>query len=235
MDKRIKLKVLLVEDEHWARKLMIQHIKSRPDLTLSSQVNDGREALKDIRAKTYDLVFLDINLPSLSGFEIIKRLKKSPYIIFTTVSKKHALDAYDVGAVDYLVKPIDKNRFNAAVDKAIQFINGKSPRNPERPKNPELEEKIREEKKKEYLFSALQEQFGLTYQETSICLKIYEGLDREQLMKYFVIKPVTLKFHLKSIYAKTIEYSGNMSITTHGKLQLLTTYLYKLSKQINKK
>ncbi|MDY6935248.1 MAG: LytTR family DNA-binding domain-containing protein [Spirochaetota bacterium] len=119
------ISVVLAEDEQPARELLIKYILDRPELTLEDIARNGEEALELLSSKWYDLLFLDINLPILSGIEVIERLDYSPYVIFTTAYDKYAIKAFDIGAIDYLLKPFDKKRFNQAVDKAISIIKDK--------------------------------------------------------------------------------------------------------------
>lgn len=118
--------VLLVEDEMMSRDLLADYISSRNDLNLRGIAKNGPDALEKLKENEYDLVFMDIELPVMSGIEVLEQLDRIPYLIFITVSKKYALKAFEMGAIDYLHKPITRERFNQAVDRALSFIGKKS-------------------------------------------------------------------------------------------------------------
>ena len=115
--------VLIIEDELPARELLIEFLLHRPELKLDGIAKNGDEALQKLIENDYDIIFLDISLPAMSGIEILERLDFKPNVIFTTAFDKYALRAFDLGAVDYLLKPFTFKRFNQAVDKVILSIN----------------------------------------------------------------------------------------------------------------
>jgi len=116
------LSVILVEDEIQSRDLLIDYISSRPDLSLRGIAKDGAEALEKISSENFDLVFLDIDLPIMSGLEVLEKLERIPYIIFITAIGSHALKAFELGALDYLKKPITRERFTQSLDRAVTRI-----------------------------------------------------------------------------------------------------------------
>ena len=113
-------KVLIVDDEPLARRGVRARLKSFSDFTVLEDCEDGFAALNAIRRHAPDLVFLDVQMPGLSGFEMLKRLPKSrrPFIIFLTAYEQFALRAFEEHALDYLLKPIDAERFAEAVERA---------------------------------------------------------------------------------------------------------------------
>jgi two-component system, LytTR family, response regulator len=113
------IKVLVVDDESPARKRVKSLIRDESDLELVGESGDGVDALAKIKALHPDLVFLDIKLPGMSGLELSRMLQgdDSPYIIFTTAYGQYAIDAFNVDACDYLMKPFDETRFREAVEK----------------------------------------------------------------------------------------------------------------------
>jgi two-component system response regulator LytT len=117
------LSVLLVEDELESRDLLSQYITSTPELSLTGIAKTGSEALEKLQSESFDIVFLDIHLPVMSGLEVVEKMQdRLPYLIFITVSRQYALEAFDLGAVDYLHKPISRERFQKSVDKVTSFI-----------------------------------------------------------------------------------------------------------------
>ena len=112
-----KFNCIIVEDERLASELLEDYIKDIPFLALKHTCSDAFKALEILHKESIDVIFLDINLPKLKGLDFIKTLKKSPQIIITTAHREFALDGYELNVVDYLLKPIDFNRFLMAVNK----------------------------------------------------------------------------------------------------------------------
>ena len=113
-------KVLIADDEKAGRQLIKEYLQGFPDLILISEVNNGVDAVKEINKFKPDLVFLDIQMPGLTGFEVLTRLEEIPNIIFSTAYDKYALQAFEVHAIDYLLKPYTKERFTKAIEKLNQ-------------------------------------------------------------------------------------------------------------------
>lgn len=123
------IKVLVVDDEPLARKRLTNLITHETDLALVGESGDGVDALAKIEALGPELLFLDIKMPGMSGLELGRSLRseKPPYIIFTTAYTQYAVDAFSVDAVDYLLKPFDRERFHHAVDKARERLKDPTP------------------------------------------------------------------------------------------------------------
>ena len=124
------LKVLIVEDMIDARDLLCHYSEAHPNLSVTAVARTGEEALNLIHHGSFDLVLLDINLPILSGIEVVERLDQLPYIIFTTAYDSYAMRAFEIGAIDYLLKPIDRERFDRAIDRALKFKEGEEKSSP---------------------------------------------------------------------------------------------------------
>ncbi len=108
-------KVIIVDDEAPGRKLIREYLKDYPDLIIIAEANNGVDAVKEINKFKPDLVFLDIQMPGLTGFEVLTHLDELPQIIFSTAYDEYALKAFEVHAVDYLLKPYTKERFEKAI------------------------------------------------------------------------------------------------------------------------
>ncbi len=119
-----KYKVIIVEDEKPARDLIKYYLKEIEDLELVEECSDGFEGAKAIARHRPSIVFLDIQMPRINGFEMLELIDKEaiPLVIFTTAYDTYALKAFDNGAVDYVLKPIDKERLLKAVNKALNLI-----------------------------------------------------------------------------------------------------------------
>ena len=117
----IKLKTIVVDDEALARKLVLSCLKDLPEIEVLKECTNGREAIDAVLALEPDLMVLDISMPGLNGFEVIKKIQPEllPMVIFCTAYERYALDAFDVHAVDYIVKPLDEQRLHLAVKRAL--------------------------------------------------------------------------------------------------------------------
>ena len=117
-------KVLIVDDEPLARRGIKARLKSFPDFTVVEDCEDGVAAISAIKRHRPDLVFLDVQMPGLDGFGVLQRLPKTrrPVIIFLTAYDQYALRAFEVRALDYLLKPIDTERFRKAMEHARRQI-----------------------------------------------------------------------------------------------------------------
>jgi two-component system LytT family response regulator len=113
---------LIVDDESLAREIVRRYASDFEILNIVAECSDGFDALRQIQAHKPDLVFLDIQMPKLDGFELLEVLDYSPAIIFTTAYDQFAIKAFEMNAVDYLLKPFSKERFESAVQKALHRI-----------------------------------------------------------------------------------------------------------------
>lgn len=112
------MRVVIVEDEQPARDLLMKYLEVEKDVEIVDQCADGFSAAVAINKEKPDLVLLDIQLPKLNGFEMLEVLDHSPLIIFTTAYDEYAIKAFEQNAVDYLLKPFSRDRFQAALCKA---------------------------------------------------------------------------------------------------------------------
>lgn len=118
------LTVLVVDDEPLVRERMVQLLNARDDIRVVGTAADGREALEEILRTTPDLVFLDIQMPELTGFQVLAALadEHRPEIVFVTAYDEFALDAFEVNAVDYILKPIRPDRLEEAVERVFARV-----------------------------------------------------------------------------------------------------------------
>lgn len=113
---------LIVDDEPLARNLLSEYVRKIPYLKLQGTCSNPLEALELLRNHPVDLLFLDIQMPEITGITLLKTLHKKPLVILTTAYSEYALESYELDVVDYLLKPITFERFLRAVDKASQRI-----------------------------------------------------------------------------------------------------------------
>ena len=114
------IRTILIDDEPLARVILRDYIKEFPQLEVVAECSDGFEAIKAINELQPDLIFLDIQMPKISGFELLEVLDDPPAIIFTTAFEEYALKAFEKHAVDYLLKPISKARFTTSMEKFLE-------------------------------------------------------------------------------------------------------------------
>lgn len=125
------MKVLIADDEPMARERLRALLADHPDLRLVGEAADGREALDACAEHMPDIVLLDIAMPGIDGLEAARHLatfEPRPAVVFCTAYDEHALSAFDAAAVDYLVKPVRRERLAAALDRARTFVAGRAPR-----------------------------------------------------------------------------------------------------------
>lgn len=117
-----KYSCIIVEDEPLAAEVLTDYIRQTPFLELKGICSDAIYALELLQRQPIDLIFLDIHLPKLRGYDFIRTLKNQPQIIITTAYREYALEGYELNVVDYLLKPINFNRFLAAINKVRKNI-----------------------------------------------------------------------------------------------------------------
>ncbi|NJN26237.1 MAG: response regulator transcription factor [Cyclobacteriaceae bacterium] len=122
----MKYSCLIVDDEQLARLLMQDYVSKVPHLELRGLCKNPLEAMAVLQSETIDIMFLDIQMPELTGVEFLRTLKTKPAIIFTTAYSEYALEGYQLDVTDYLVKPFPFERFAKAVNKAIEVIDLKN-------------------------------------------------------------------------------------------------------------
>jgi len=121
-----RCKCIIVEDEPLAQNILKKYIADHPSLELVATCTDALEAQLILNKQSIHLIFLDINLPKLSGINFLKSLLQSPLIIFTTAYPEFAVEGFELNAVDYLLKPFSFERFLKAVNKVIEKLNNSS-------------------------------------------------------------------------------------------------------------
>lgn len=111
------IKTLLIDDEPLARSIVSEYLQAWPEFSIVQECGDGFEGIKAITQHTPDLIFLDIQMPKINGFEMLELVENAPAIIFTTAFEEYAIRAFETHAVDYLLKPFSQDRFNKAIHK----------------------------------------------------------------------------------------------------------------------
>ena len=117
----MKKTALIIDDERLARNELRKLLASHPEIEVLGEASNADEGLKLIRELSPDVIFLDIQMPAKTGFELLQELDRSPEVIFTTAHDEYAIRAFEVNAFDYLLKPIDPKRLSDAVQKLIML------------------------------------------------------------------------------------------------------------------
>jgi two-component system LytT family response regulator len=125
----MKVRTIVVDDEPLARDRLIQLLRAEQDIEVIGEAANGREAIQLIRKERPALVFLDVQMPELDGFGVLAELSEEerPAVVFVTAYDKFALKAFDVHAIDYLLKPFDKERFQTALHRALDHLSRQKP------------------------------------------------------------------------------------------------------------
>jgi DNA-binding LytR/AlgR family response regulator len=118
----MEINCLIVDDEVLAQNIIEKYIATIPTLKLAGKCDNAIEAISFLHNNSIDLLFLDLNMPELSGLEMLKTLSNPPKVILTTAYSEYALESYEYGIVDYLLKPIKLERFIKAVNKAVALL-----------------------------------------------------------------------------------------------------------------
>ena len=124
MNEQTKIRAILVDDEELARQVLRELISSHPEIEIIAECANGFEAVKAVTELKPDLLFLDIQMPKLDGFEVLELVGTDMAIVFATAYDEYALKAFDVHAVDYLLKPFGADRFEKALEHARERIGG---------------------------------------------------------------------------------------------------------------
>ncbi len=121
-----KIRVVTVDDEDLARQVLREFLSLHPEIEIAGECANGFEAVKIVAEAKPDLVFLDIQMPKLDGFEVLDLIGKDAAVVFVTAHDAYAIRAFEVHAIDYLLKPVARDRFEAALDRAKERLNGKT-------------------------------------------------------------------------------------------------------------
>jgi len=111
------MKVVIIDDEPLARSIVKEYLQKHPEFELMQECNDGFEGIKAIQQHQPDLIFLDIQMPKINGFEMLELIDQPPAVIFATAFDEYAIKAFEAHAIDYLLKPFNQERFDKAIKK----------------------------------------------------------------------------------------------------------------------
>ncbi|MGA8871004.1 MAG: response regulator, partial [Candidatus Acidiferrales bacterium] len=129
VDTKAKIRAVIVDDEELARQILREFLSLHPEIDLVAECANGFEAVKAVAEMKPDLVFLDIQMPKLDGFEVLELIGNETAVVFVTAHDNFAIRAFEVHAVDYLMKPVGASRFEAALKRAKERLESKAPSN----------------------------------------------------------------------------------------------------------
>ena len=115
------LRSIIIDDEYLARQRLEKLLDSFDEINVISTCRNGKGAIESVELKEPDLIFLDIQMPDMDGFTVLSKLKQKPYVIFTTAYDQFALKAFEINAVDYLLKPFDEERLKIAIKRILEL------------------------------------------------------------------------------------------------------------------
>jgi two-component system, LytTR family, response regulator len=110
---------IIIDDEKLARELLLEYVQQMPNLQVIGECGKGKEAVEAIDRLKPDLIFLDVQMPGMNGFDVLDEITHDPYVIFCTAYDQYAIKAFEKNVVDYILKPLDQERFKLGVERAI--------------------------------------------------------------------------------------------------------------------
>jgi len=113
----MSIRVVMADDEELARRVLREHLSTEPDIEIAAECSNGFEAVKAVNELNPDLVFLDVQMPKLDGFEVVELIESNAAVVFVTAYDQYAMRAFDAAAVDYLLKPYSAERFHASIER----------------------------------------------------------------------------------------------------------------------
>ncbi len=118
----MKIDCIIIDDEKLARELLIEFLEPYTEIEIVAECSNGKDAVEKINELKPHLIFLDVQMPGMDGFDVLENLSHKPFVIFTTAYDQYAIKAFDKSAIDYLLKPLDEDRFRLAVERASERI-----------------------------------------------------------------------------------------------------------------
>ncbi len=237
-----KINCLIIDDEPYAQEIIEKHAEKVPYLHILKKSNNAIEGLKDIQELRPDLVFMDIQMPEMTGLELIRILHNhKPYIIITTASPDHALEGFDLEVTDYLLKPISFDRFLKAVNKIYGYISISREKinitAEEKTKNSHfwvkengkmvhlsVDDVLMVKGLKDYIQIFLKERKIITYQTMKRIMEILQEDDFMRVSRSYIVRKTAIK-----------AINGNILETTVGEEEVMigSTYRETIKNEIN--
>ncbi len=209
----MKYRCLVIEDNLLERDLLVMQLRKIDTVSLVKELSDGIEAIPYLKSHSIDIVYSDIDMPDLSGIELLKTLKHPPVFIFISAHPEHAAESFNLDVIDYIVKPVKLDRLLKATDKAIEYIAAKKALTTEQPvksiSGNNITEVVRTIDAQEYIF--------IKEKNIHIKLNMADILYIESLGDFSKIITTQQKTHLILVGLKNLEKQlpGNLFIRVH--------------------
>jgi two-component system LytT family response regulator len=189
----MKTKVVIIDDESPARDVIKSYLADFPETEVAAEASNGFDGVKAIQEHQPDLLFLDIQMPKISGFEMLELLEEPPVIIFSTAYDQYALKAFEKSAADYLLKPYSRERFREAVSRALLFVRDRSKQHDvvkgiarHRDAQPEFLERVVVKQGAQIFVIPVDKLLWLEAQDDYVMLHLKDGeFLKQKTMKYF--------------------------------------------------
>jgi two-component system LytT family response regulator len=213
-----KIKVVIVDDERLSREELKRALKVYEDFVLIGEAENADDAKDMIEAKMPDLIFLDIQMPEKSGFDLLESLDNVPAVLFTTAYNQYAVQAFEVNALDYLMKPIREERFEKAIEKIRNTINLKSSLNNSETKDRKIFIKDGEKR----FFIQLDEIYLIESLEnyTRLFFQGKKALQRRSLRQWEEMLDENIFFRINRTEIVNITYIQEVNTTMSGRLEV---------------
>ena len=193
------IKAVLIDDEPLARSIVVEYLQAFPEIEIAQECNDGFEGVKAIAQHKPDLIFLDIQMPKINGFEMLELIEQPPAVIFTTAFDEYAIKAFESHAVDYLLKPFSKDRFEKAIQK---WLTQRSHHDPKEKTNALLHEDVRQPEERNRIVVREGTNIRIIPVHEIQYIEAYDDY-----VKIFTPKEMFLKKKTMSFYEKTLDES----------------------------
>jgi two-component system LytT family response regulator len=189
------IKVVLIDDEPLARSIVAEYLQTYPEMSIIQQCNDGFEGVKAIAQHKPDLVFLDIQMPKINGFEMLELVEHPPAVIFTTAFDEFAIKAFESHAIDYLLKPFSKDRF----DKAVQKWLGQRTHEEAKNKTDLLRDEVRQPEERNRVVVKEGGNIRIIPVHDILYIEAYDDYVKIYTQKEMFLKKKTMSFYEKSL------------------------------------
>jgi two-component system LytT family response regulator len=190
------MNVILIDDEPLARSIVAEYLRDFTDLTVVQECNDGFEGVKAIAQHKPDLIFLDIQMPKINGFEMLELIEQPPAVIFTTAFDEYAIKAFEAHAIDYLLKPFSKDRFAKAVQKWLAHHNTSGTKSAT---NALINEEVRQPEERNRIVVKEGSNIRIIPVHEIVYLEAYDDYVKIFTAKEMLLKKKTMSFYEQSL------------------------------------
>jgi two-component system, LytTR family, response regulator len=191
------IRTILIDDEPLARMIVMEYLRSYPDIQMVQECNDGFEGVKAIAQHKPDLIFLDIQMPKINGFEMLELIEQPPAVIFTTAFDEYAIKAFEAHAIDYLLKPFSKERF----DKAMQKWLSQRHQPEQQVKNAIIQEEVRQPEERNRIVVREGGNIRIIPVHEIMYLEAYDDYVKIYTQKEMFLKKKTMSFYENALDA----------------------------------